>query len=207
MENVRRCVFLLAATLVLGNGAFGQGFAQTDYSEQARQSIQFHWDPKRDEWQKPNEVVRKLALKPGAIVADIGCGPGYFTLRLARAVGPTGKIYAIDVDAEILGYLKERAKAEGVQNIEFIVAEPHDPKLPPASLVMIFLCNTLHWIKDRARYYPLLTAALKPRARLVDIDWKRTKRTEMVQEMESAGFRLVQSWDFLADQYFLVFEH
>ena len=206
MKNLSRCGFLLGATLVLGVGAFGQGPSQAKYSEQARQSIQHHWDPKRDEWQKPDEVIRKLELRSGDVVADLGCGPGYFTLRLARAVGPTGKVYAVDIDAEILDYVKKRAKAEGLDNIDIIVAEPHDPKLPPASLEMIFMCNTLHWIKGRVTYYPILVRALKPHGRLVNIDWRRITKSDVIRELETAGFQLVYSWEFLADQYYLVFE-
>lgn len=104
-----RCAFLLAATFVLGVGAFGQVPSQRQYSDRAQQDIHFHLDPKRDEWQKPDEVVRKLQLRSGDAVADLGSGPGYFTLRLAQAVGPAGKVYAVDLDAGVVNYVKERA--------------------------------------------------------------------------------------------------
>jgi predicted methyltransferase len=84
----------------------------------------------RDEWQKPDEVVKALELKPGDVVADVGAGSGYFTRRIAKAVALGGKVYAVDVAADILGYLKERADREGLRNIVTIVSQPGDPMLP-----------------------------------------------------------------------------
>src|SRR5216684_286013 len=77
----------------------------------------------RDEWQKPDEVVKALALKNGEVVADIGAGTGYFARRLAKAVAPDGKVYAVDIAADVLGYLKERAEKENLHNIVTIVSK------------------------------------------------------------------------------------
>lgn len=206
VSTLSRSFLLLAAMSVVYVNAFAQEPSPAAYSLGTQQSIQFHLDSKRDEWQKPDEIIRKLELKSGDVVADIGCGPGYFTLRLAQVVGPTGKVYAVDIDPEILDYVEKRAKTKGLRNVVTILAEPYDPKLSRALVDMVFFCNSLHWIKDRATYYPLLIAALKPNGRLADVDWKRTDQTEMTRELESAGFRLVQSWDFLKDQYFMILE-
>jgi Methyltransferase domain len=84
----------------------------------------------RDEWQKPDQVVKALDLKNGDIVADIGAGSGYFSRRLAQAVAPGGKVYAVDVAADILAYLNERAGREGMHNITTVVSRPDDPMLP-----------------------------------------------------------------------------
>ncbi len=176
-------------------------------------------DPGRDEWQKPEEVIAKLELKPGDQVADLGAGSGYFTRRLARAVGPAGKVYAVDIDPEMIEYLARRAKDDHLTNIEAVLADPHDPKLAPSSLDLIFICNTLHHISARDRYYPLLARALKPGGRLVNIDFHKRKlpigppvemkieKDAMIEEVKPAGFRLLKEFDFLEYQYFLVFEY
>src|SRR5713226_6852319 len=86
--------------------------------------------PERDAWQKPDEVVKALELKNGDVVADIGAGTGYFARRFARAVAPDGKVYAVDIAADILGYLKERADKENLHNIVTVVSRADDPMLP-----------------------------------------------------------------------------
>jgi ubiquinone/menaquinone biosynthesis C-methylase UbiE len=186
--------------------------------ESASAYIQALEDPGRDAWQKPQEVMEKLALKPGERVADLGAGSGYFTVRFARAVGPAGKVFAVDIDGEMLAYVERRAREEQLANIQTILAEPHDPKLPAASADLIFICDTLHHISKRADYYPLLARALKPGGRLVDIDFEKRDlplgpplamkiaKPQVVKEVEPAGFRLIQEFDFLKYQYFLVFQ-
>lgn len=176
-------------------------------------------DPSRNRWQQPEKVMQELNIKPGETIADLGSGPGYFTLRFARAVGPTGKVLAIDISPDMLAYLRKQARADHLANIETILAKPDNPELPPASVDMIFICDTLHHISNRVHYYPYLIRALKPSGRLVNIDFhKRTlpvgppvgmkiAKAEMIKEAEAAGFHLVQHFNFLEYQYFLVFKH
>jgi arsenite methyltransferase len=196
--------------------------AQTQHQEHhpprsTSRYIQALEDPSREAWQQPEKVMATLALKPGERVADLGSGPGYFTLRFARAVGPSGKVYAVDISHEMLDYLEKQARAEHLTNMQPVLAGPHDPKLRPASVDVIFICDTLHHISDRSTYYPLLMRALRPGGRLVNIDfYKRSlpvgppvemkiPKAEMIREAEGAGFRLVQQYDFLEYQYFVVF--
>lgn len=174
-------------------------------------------DPEREEWQKPEEVVKKLALRPGESVADIGAGSGYFTVRFARTVGPAGKVYAVDIDREMLAHITKRAKEEHLENIQTVLADTHDPKLADSSVDLMFICDTLHHISERAKYYPLLVRALKPEGRLVNIDFEKRDlplgpplamkidKRDMIKEAEAGGFRLSQDFDFLKYQYFLVF--
>jgi len=175
-------------------------------------------DPKRAEWQKPNEVVARLNLKPGDDVADLGAGSGYFTLLFAKAVGPQGKVYAIDILPEMLDYVRQRAQNDGVKNIQLVQATEHDPKLPPASVDMIFICDSLHHIPERPTYYPLLAKALRPGGRLVNIDFikkplplgpplaMKIDKEAMIEEAKASGFHVVQDFDFLPYQYFLIFQ-
>ena len=176
-------------------------------------------DPERDKWQQPDAVVDSLELRLGDEVADLGAGAGYFTLRLAQAVGPMGRVYAVDIDPQMLAYIDRRVQEEKLENVQTILADPHDPKLGSSSVDMIFMCNVLHHISDREKYYPLLARALRPGGRLVDIDFRQGKlpcgpsvevkiaKKTVIKEVEPFGFRLVQEFDFLKYQYFLIFEH
>jgi len=215
MRQFGRLAGMVAGILLAGVGA-AQVARQHHPPESTDAYIRALEDPRRNEWQKPDQVVEHLGLKPGEAVADIGAGSGYFTLRFAD-VGPTGKVYAVDIDQGMLDYLRERAKKGHVENIELVLAEPHDPKLPPASVDVIFVCDTLHHIPDRATYYPLLVRALRPGGRLVNIDFHKKPlplgpplemkiaKGDMIEEVKLAGFHLVKEFDFLPYQYFLVF--
>jgi len=175
-------------------------------------------DPQRAEWQKPQEVVAKLGLQPGDKVADLGAGSGFFTLLFAKAVGPKGEVYAIDVLPEMLDYIRQRAQDDHVKNIQLVQALPHDPKLPPASVDIIFICDTLHHISERSTYYPLLVKALRPGGRLVNVDFykkplplgppleMKIDKQAMIEEAKAAGLHVVQDFDFLPYQYFLIFQ-
>jgi len=90
----------------------------------------------RDDWQKPGEVVAALAIRSGDRVADLGSGGGYFTFRLAQAVGPAGKVYAVDVDSALLDDLAERAKEQGYGNVARVLAKYDDPMLPVRGRVL-----------------------------------------------------------------------
>jgi ubiquinone/menaquinone biosynthesis C-methylase UbiE len=206
-----------AAAVLLGPPFFAQVAHQHHPPTTANEYIRVLEDPGRDEWQRPEEVVNKLDLRPGENVADIGSGSGYFTVRFARAVGPTGKVFAVDIDREMLAYVARRAKEEHLGNIYPVQADAQDPGLEPSSIDLIFICDTLHHISDRAAYFPLLARALKPGGRLVNIDFEKRElplgpplamkidKRDMIKEAEAGGFKLSQEFDFLKYQYFLVF--
>ena len=196
----------------------GQVAHQHHPPQSADEYIKALGDPSRDEWQKPDLVVESLGLKLGDEVADLGAGSGYFTIRLAREVGATGKVYAVDLDPKLLEHIDRRAKEEQLENIQTILADPNDPKLGSNSVDLIFICDVLHHINDRAKYYPLLSRALRPSGRLVNIDFHKRKlpvgppeemkieKKEMIKEAEAQGFQLARELEILKYQYFLVFE-
>lgn len=174
-------------------------------------------DPQRDEWQKPETVITALKLQPGQFVADIGAGTGYFTLRLARAVGESGTVFAVDVDSGMLDYLRQRLAKEGIRNVQVMQVPPHDPLLVDGSVDLIFVCNTYHHIEDRAVYLRKLRKALKPTGRLVIIDFykkegipvgpplqMRIGEDTVRQELHTAGFQVVEQLAVLPYQYLLV---
>lgn len=172
-------------------------------------------DPKRDAWQKPHEVIQALQLKPDAIVADIGAGTGYFATKFARAV-PKGKVYAVDAEPDMVKYLGERAKREGLANLTAIAAGAGDPRIPEKT-DLIILVNTYHHIGKREQYFRALQNALKPGGRVAVVDFTmaspegpppkaRIAPERVKKEMLGAGYALTQEHGFLPNQYFLVFE-
>lgn len=161
-------------------------------------------------------VVEALGLRPGMRVADLGAGTGVFTVPLARAVGAGGKVYAIDIDTGLLAIVKDKAKAEGLGNIEATVAGPTDPRLPePVDLV--FLCDTLHHLPDQGSYIRQFAKLLRPGGRVVVIEFAEGHWPEGHEEfaitpaqvdgwMQAAGFRRAARHTFLETNFFHVYE-
>jgi cyclopropane fatty-acyl-phospholipid synthase-like methyltransferase len=206
----------LFALVLLG---FSVAFAQTPHTHEHRFSGAERWarvfdDPARDRWQKPDEVIAALALTPDATVADIGAGTGYFAARLARAV-PKGRVYAVDIEPDMVRYLGERAKREGLPNLRPVLGKPDDPQLPE-SVDRVLIVDTYHHIGDRVAYFERLRARLKPGAEIAIVDFTldspvgpprsaRVAADVVRAEMQRAGYALAAQHDFLPHQYFLVF--
>lgn len=171
-------------------------------------------DPARDVWQKPEEVLRVLALRPDSIVADVGSGTGYFAVRLARAV-PQGRVYGIDVEPTMTEYLTKRASHAGLTNLRALTSPKDDPTLPePVDVILVV--DTYHHIDAREAYFGRLRASLKPGGRVVLVDFKkgspegppaqhRVSPEQARAEMAKAGYRVEASPDVLPYQYVLVF--
>jgi ubiquinone/menaquinone biosynthesis C-methylase UbiE len=175
-------------------------------------------DPARDAYQKPHEVITALKLKEGEAIADIGAGSGYFTFRLAHHVGDTGRVYAVDVGADMIVHLNRRSRDLQLKNVVTILAAPDDPLLADASVDRFFICDTWHHIENHDRYLALLKKMLKPGGQIVMVDFKkeqtpmgppmemRIDRADLVKEMETNGFKVAAEHTFLPYQYFLVFK-
>jgi predicted methyltransferase len=205
----------LAAVLALASAAAAQSPATHQHSfGDAEKWAHVFDDPQRDEWQKPHEVIKALALKPGAVVADIGAGTGYFAARLANML-PKGTVYAVDIEPDMVRYLGERAKREGLRNLKPITGGPDSPRLP-AKADLILLVDVYHHIDKRERYFRSLATSLKPGGRLVVVDFRldspegppkeaRIAPERVKAELAAAGYALAQEHGFLPRQYFLVF--
>ncbi len=175
-------------------------------------------DPHREAYQKPDEVVAALHLKKGEVIADIGAGSGYFTFRLARQVGDKGRVYAVDVNPDLVVHLNRRIRDLNVRNVVTILSAPDDPLLPDASVDRFFMCDTWHHISGHPQYLSKLKKMLKPGGQVILVDFKKAKtpvgppmeiridRADLVREMETNGFCLAAEHEFLEYQYFLIFQ-
>ena len=170
----------------------------------------------RDQWQQSDKVITTLQIRPGAEIADLGAGGGYFTFHLAKAVGPNGKVYAVDIDRGTNQLIYERANKDGINNVQTILAKPNDPLLPQSAVDLIFTSNTYHHIDDRIVYFSNLRKYLNPAGRIAIIDYDRrawlagllrhyTPAEFIKREMEQAGYTLQQELTFLDRQSFLIF--
>lgn len=171
--------------------------------------------PERAAWQKPDEVVAALGLAAGAVVADVGAGPGYLTLRLARAVGPGGRVFGLDVDPRMTALLAERARAAGLANVEPVL-EPSGDALPPRPCDLILILNAFHHFPDGAGYLRRLAGALAAGGHIALIDFHegdlpvgpppehRVTRVQIDRAVAAAGLRVTREVRFLPYQHFLL---
>lgn len=171
--------------------------------------------PERAGWQKPDEVVAALRLAPGAVAADVGAGPGYFTLRLARAVGPAGTVYGLDVEPRMTDLLTERARAAGLANVVGVLAPGGDP-LPPRPCDLILLVNAFHHFTDGPGYLTRLAGALAPGGRVALVEFHegelpvgpppehRVTRAQVDAAVAAAGLAVAEELTFLPYQHFLL---
>lgn len=172
-------------------------------------------DPERDRWQKPDQVIAALSLKPTDLVADIGAGTGYLSVRLAHHL-TAGAVYAVDPEPNMVQHLTERAKANGIANLRPILATTASTNLPEQVDLGILL-DVYHHISDRPDYFKRLGNSLKPGGRIAIIDFRpdlpvgapkamRVSVDQIQSEMTAAGYRLAAKYDFLPYQNFLIFQ-
>jgi len=171
-------------------------------------------DPARDVWQMPDRVIAALGLKPGQTVADIGAGTGYFTVRLAKSAAAP-KVYAVDIEATMVEYIRHRAVSAGLRNVVAVKADANRTNLPePVDVMMIV--DTYHHIPNRVAYFTALKPLMKPGARVAIVDFKkeapegppvefRFTPDEVTAELAQAGFKLETRHDFLPRQMFLIY--
>ena len=170
----------------------------------------------RDTEERPDLVLAAMQLKDGDVVADVGAASGYFTRRLARAVAPRGKVYANDIQPEMLDKLKERAELEGLPNIVTVLGTETDPKLPANTLDWILLVDVYHEFQQPAPMLAALRAALKPDGRVALVEYRedathireehRMSIEQVVREWTAGGFRLVRIDESLPVQRLFIFE-
>ena len=173
-------------------------------------------DPERDTWQQPDFVIKSMSIQPDNVIVDIGSATGYFPVRFAKVV-PQGKVIGVDVEKDMVAYLNNRAREEGIHNLTSILGEFHNPKIPePADIV--FICNTYHHIENRVTYFKNIKNKFRPDGKLVIVDFRKgdlpvgppdkqkISPKHVIKELEKAGFVLTQHQEDLPYQYMLTFK-
>lgn len=172
-------------------------------------------DPKRDKWQKPDEVIKALNIGANDKVVDIGAGTGYFSLRIAKA-HPNAIVYAADTESNMVAHLKKRSKQMSLPNHVAIKVGANKVRLPD-KVNLVLIVDTYHHIDDRVLYFVALKKQLAENARIAIIDFTkespegpppehRISKQDLENEMKHAGYKLDQDISLLPNQYFLTFQ-
>jgi len=173
--------------------------------------------PDRDLWQMPDQIMDALGIAEGSVVADIGAGGGWFTIRLARRVGAGGTVYAEDIQRQMLEATTRRAAREGLANVRAVLGTAQDPRLPRGALDAVLIVDTYHELEDPDSMLRNIAAALKPQGRVGVVDFKtdglgpgpaledRVDPDLVIRDAEAAGLQLIGRETFLPYQFMLVF--
>ena len=173
--------------------------------------------PDRVEWQKPDQIMDALGIADGAAVADLGCGAGWFTVRLARRVGPNGVVYAEDVQSEMIQATQRRVLREGLRNVRPILGTEEDPRLPAGQLDAVLIVDIYHEIANPVTLLKNVARSLKPGGHIGIIDFTRgdggpgpaaDDRVDpqvILRDAQRAGLRFLKQESFLPFQYLLIF--
>jgi cyclopropane fatty-acyl-phospholipid synthase-like methyltransferase len=166
---------------------------------------------------KPEEILKTLALQQGEKIADIGAGGGYFSLKFAEAVGMQGVVYAVDTDSGKIEFIRKSAAEKGLDNVQVVLADKESVTLPE-KIDLIFLRNVYHHIPNRVKYFAKLRDSLRPDGRIAIVEHGRSGRFSfhrifehhvtggtIVEEMTKAGYSVAESIDFLPEQSFMIF--
>ena len=172
--------------------------------------------PEREDEEAPSKALDALDLKPGMVVADIGAGSGYYASRIAKRVGPTGRVYATDIQPGMIEILDRRIKSEGLSNVTTILGGMDDPRLPPASIDLAIMVDVYHELQQPQLFLQRLKGTFKPGGRLVLLEFRKEDPkvpilevhkmsvAEVKQELEAEGFVLDKVIDVLPWQHIIV---
>jgi ubiquinone/menaquinone biosynthesis C-methylase UbiE len=173
--------------------------------------------PERAAEEEPERALDALELEPGMTVADIGSGTGYFTVRLARRVGPEGRVYANDLQPEMQSLLRERLRRESITNVTLVLGAMDDPRLPKAALDLVLMVDVYHEFSQPQAMLRRVRETLKPGGRLVLLEYRKEDRTIPIRpehkmtvdearvEVEAEGYTLVRVDRRLPRQHVLIF--
>ena len=210
--SVIRCVATIAALAVLQVAASAQLA-----SRPADEWIKVLDAPERVAGLRIPDVVAALKLKPGDVVADLGAGSGPFIVPFARAVGPAGKVYAVELDRGFFPYIQGKAKDAGVANVQTVAGQPADPALPARDVDVAFIHDVLHHVDNRQAYLASVARYLKPAGRVVIVDYHAAPSPHRDQPalvvtkeqaaawLAAAGFKAVAEIPLFTDKWFVVF--
>jgi len=224
--SIALAIFAVSLALGVGSAIAGaEGGASPAINEPFRDPDFASWVERfersgREVYDRREQIVTSANVRRGASVADIGAGTGLFTLLFARAVGSSGKVYAVDISPTFVANIERRARAEGLQNVIGVINTQTDVRLAPASVELAFICDTYHHFEYPAATMASVHRALRPGGRVIVVDFRRiagksstwvmehvrADEQSVIREVEQAGFRYIGARDILADNYFLEFE-
>lgn len=163
-------------------------------------------------------MLKALDVKPGDVVCDMGCGNGFYTLKLAQLVGPKGKVIAVDIQREMLGLLDDRAKQEKVANIDTVLGTVVDPKLPDKAVDLVLLVDVYHEFSHPEQMLAAIRKSLKPTGRIALVEFRaedpnvpikplhKMSKEQILKEFPPNGFKLVEEFDKLPWQHLMFFQ-
>jgi ubiquinone/menaquinone biosynthesis C-methylase UbiE len=208
---------LLVATLVAAGQARHPVSGRRIAGVMGHQGASWLERPEREAEEAPSKAIAALGIKPGQVVADIGAGSGYYSVRLARAVGPTGRVYATDIQPEMLALLKKRIEKDALSNVELVLGTESETRLPDGSVDLALMVDVYHELSQPQAFLKGVRRALKRDGRLVLIEFRKEdpqvpireehKMTvrEARQELEADGYTFDRLIDVLPWQHILVF--
>ena len=173
--------------------------------------------PEREQEEAPSKAIAALNIRPGHVIADVGAGSGYYTVRLADAVGSSGRVYATDIQPEMLALIKKKIDARSPGNVELILGTETDARLPAAAIDMALMVDVYHELAQPQTFLRSLKGALKPDGRLVLIEFRKEDAAVPIRlehkmsvrearlELEAEGFRFDRVIDVLPWQHILIF--
>ncbi len=216
LSTGRRVAYGVTAGLALVLCAAGPAMAQLA-SRPAAEWVAVLEAPERLAGLKVHEVASSLEIDEGDVIADLGAGSGPFVLPFAGRVSPKGKVYAVDIDKGFFQYIEKRAKAADAQNVQTVLGDATDPKLPAADVDIAFFHDVAHHIANRPAYLKSLVKYLKPDARIAVIDYNpaqsphqgeatlQISKAQVTAWMAEAGFKPLYEISLFADKYFVIY--
>ena len=217
-----------AAATGAGDGAYTSGAASRDgigkfYFGREISHVMGHlgagWleRPSREREERTDLLMERLPLGPGDTAADLGAGTGYFSLPMAERVGPTGRVFAVDIQPEMLQIIQERVERDGISNIDTILATETDPRLPPDSVDMLLMVDAYHEFSYPREVMQGVVRGLRPGGRVVLIEYRgedpmvpikplhKMTQQQAITEMRAVGLEWQETLDILPQQHFMVF--
>ncbi len=173
--------------------------------------------PEREAEEAPEQALDALGIRAGMVVADVGAGTGYMSLRMARRVGPSGKVYANDLQPEMLQKLRAKSQLEKLSNVETVLGTESDPKLPPNTMDLVLLVDVYHEFSQPQTMLDKIRESLKPDGRLVLLEYRKEDPkvpirpehkmsvAEVRTEVEAEGYKLDQVIEKLPRQHIIIF--